>query len=118
MAGIIGSAVGEDLLIAKPHHALHGIGLATVLGAPALFLPGENLFPWRMSGTTSIKRCAAASLLVALVLAGPHVSARALSALVAALLIALALWEERVGFTSSTVAAPAVSISSDASSDR
>ena len=50
IAGIIATAVGTDLLIAEPHHALHGVGLAMVLGGPALFLAGESLFIWRMTG--------------------------------------------------------------------
>src|SRR4051812_8275445 len=34
VAGIIATAVGVDLLIAEPRHALHGVGLAMVLGGP------------------------------------------------------------------------------------
>ena len=41
VAGIIATAVGNDLLIAEPHHALHGVGLAMMLGGPALFLLGK-----------------------------------------------------------------------------
>src|SRR4051795_9363042 len=56
IAGIIASAVGDDLLIAEPHHALHGVGLAMVLGGPALYLLGESLFRWRMTATANPKR--------------------------------------------------------------
>jgi low temperature requirement protein LtrA len=44
VAGIIATAVGHDLLIAEPQHTLHGVGLAMMLGGPALFLLGESLF--------------------------------------------------------------------------
>jgi len=95
IAGIIAAAVGDDLLIADPHEALHGVGLAMVLGGPALYLLGENLFRWRMTASVNPKRLGLAVLLVALALAGGHVSALLLSAVVAALLVVLALWELR-----------------------
>jgi low temperature requirement protein LtrA len=95
IAGIIASAVGDDLLIAQPREALHGVGLAMVLGGPALYLLGESLFRWRLTATVNPKRLGVAGLLVALALVGDHVSALLLSALAAALLTALALSELR-----------------------
>jgi low temperature requirement protein LtrA len=95
IAGIIGAAVGDDLLIAHPHEALHGVGLAMVLGGPALYLLGESLFRWRMTATANPKRLGVAALLVALALVGGHVSALVLSTAIAALLGVLALWELR-----------------------
>jgi low temperature requirement protein LtrA len=96
VAGIIAVAVGDDLLIAEPGQALHGVGLAVVLGGPALYLAGETLFRTRVTGAANGKRLAVAALLVALVPVGGQVSALALTALVTALLSALALWELRV----------------------
>jgi low temperature requirement protein LtrA len=93
VAGIIMSAVGDDLLITHPHEALHGVGLAMVLGGPSLYLIGENLFRLRMTGTTNAKRFGAAAALVALSLLGSHVSALVTSATVALLLVALVIWE-------------------------
>ena len=75
VAGIIATAVGNDLLIAEPHHALHGVGLAMMLGGPALFLLGESLFRWRMTGTTNVPRAAVAGFLILLVPIGGQVSA-------------------------------------------
>jgi low temperature requirement protein LtrA len=95
VAGIIAVAVGDDLLIGEPRHALHGVGLAMVLGGPVLYLVGESLFRWRLTGAANPKRLAVAGLLVLLAPIGVQVSALALSALVAALLSALALWELR-----------------------
>jgi low temperature requirement protein LtrA len=95
VAGIIATAVGDDLLIAEPHHPLHGVGLAMVLGGPALYLLGEHLFRRRMTGTANTERLAVAAVLVLLAPVGGHVSALMLSAIVAALLSALALWELR-----------------------
>ncbi len=95
VAGIIAVAVGDDLLIGDPGGALHGVGLAMVLGGPALYLLGESLFRLRVTGAANAKRLAVAAILVALVPFGSQVSALALSATVAALLSALAVWELR-----------------------
>ena len=95
VAGIIATAVGNDLLIAEPEHALHGVGLAMVVGGPALFLLGESLFHWRMTGTASVTRVAVVGVLVLLGLIGGQLSALLVSAIVATLLSALAAWELR-----------------------
>jgi low temperature requirement protein LtrA len=93
IAGIIAAAVGDDLLIAHPDDPLHGVGLAMVVGGPALFLLGENLFRWRLTATKNLKRLGVAALLLLLALLGPHISALLLLAIVVALLAALAAWE-------------------------
>jgi low temperature requirement protein LtrA len=95
VAGIIATAVGTELLIAHPHDALHGVGLAMMLGGPALYLVGESLFVRRMTGTTNAARVAVAGVLVLLVPIGDQVSALLLAVIVAALLTGLALWELR-----------------------
>jgi len=95
VAGIIATAVGNDLLIAGPHDTAGTVGVAMILGGPALFLFGEGLFGWRITGETDVKRLAAAILLVALVPLGGQVSVLVLSLVVAALLPALAIWELR-----------------------
>ena len=61
VAGIIATAAGVDLLIAHPHDPQHGVGLAIILGGPALFLLGESLFQWSATGTVNVKRLAAAA---------------------------------------------------------
>jgi low temperature requirement protein LtrA len=95
IAGIIATAVGNDLLIGGPHQAPEGVGLAMILGGPALYLLGESLFRWRMTGMANAKRITAAALLIVLVPLGGHVEALTLSIVVTALLAALALWELR-----------------------
>jgi low temperature requirement protein LtrA len=95
VAGVIAVAVGDDLLIADAGRPLHGVGLAMVLGGPALYLVGETLFRARLTGAASAERLAAAALLGALAPLGGQLSALALTAVVAALLSALALWELR-----------------------
>lgn len=96
VAGIIAVAVGDDLLIAEPGRVLHGLGLAMVLGGPALYLLRESLFRLRMTGAANAKRVGIAAMLVLLAPIGSHISAAALSTSVAMLLSALALWELRM----------------------
>ena len=104
VAGIIAVAVADDLLIAAPGRALHDVALAMLLGGPALFLLGESLFRLRVTGTANAERLAVAAILVLLAPLGSQISALALSATVAALLSALALWELRTPARHSLVA--------------
>jgi low temperature requirement protein LtrA len=67
-----------------------------ILGGPALYLLGESLFCWRMTGVTSTKRVAVAALLILLVPLAGELSALVLSLVVAALLPALAVWERQL----------------------
>jgi low temperature requirement protein LtrA len=93
VAGIIAVAVGDDLLIREPGHALHGVALAMLVGGPALYLLGECLFHWRVTRTANVRRLAVAAALVLLAPVGANLSALTLSALVAGLLTALAVSE-------------------------
>ena len=95
IAGIIATAVGADLLIAGPHDTLSGVGLAMLLGGPALYLLGESLFRWRVTGEMDPPRVAVAALLILLVPLGRHIDALPLSIVVAALLSALVVLELR-----------------------
>lgn len=93
IAGIIATAVGDDLLVAEPHRSLSGVGLAMVLGGPALYLIGLSSFHRRMTGNANAERLAVAGLLVLLAPLAPHVSALMLGTIIAVLLGALAIWE-------------------------
>jgi low temperature requirement protein LtrA len=93
VAGIIMVAVGDDLLIDHPHHALSNFGIVMMVGGPALYLVGETLFRLRMVGSASPKRVTCVLALCALGLLAGGLPALALSGAVAALLTALALWE-------------------------
>jgi low temperature requirement protein LtrA len=94
IAGIIAVAVGNELLLVHPTDRLGGVGAATVIGGPALFLLGETLFRLRMTGTISGRRltCVAALALVAPI--ATSISAIALVAIVTAMLTVLALSEQ------------------------
>ncbi len=95
IAGIIATAAGNELLIDEPNDALHDVGLAIVLGGPALFLLGESLFQRMTTGRANAKRVLVAALIVGLVPLAAHVSALALAVIVTGLLSALAIWETR-----------------------
>ena len=95
VAGIIATAVGANLIIAEPGDPQHGVGLAMVLGGPALYLLGADLFQWRTTGKANTKRLTVAGLLILLVPLAGHVVALLLGVIVTALLAALAVWESR-----------------------
>jgi low temperature requirement protein LtrA len=93
VAGIIAAAVGDDLLIGEPSKALHGVGLAMVIGGPVLYLLGETLFRARLTRVVGVERLAGAAALLTLAPLGSNMSALALCSLVAGVLVVLALWE-------------------------
>jgi low temperature requirement protein LtrA len=93
VAGVIVSAVGDELLLADPGRPLTTAGAVALLGGPALFLLGETFFRVRMIGSVNAKRLGTIAVLGALGLVASSVSALALTALVAGVLSALALWE-------------------------
>jgi hypothetical protein len=43
-------------MIARPGEVLEGVGLAMMLGGPALYLPGENLIERKLTSETNNKR--------------------------------------------------------------
>jgi low temperature requirement protein LtrA len=93
VAGVIVTAVGDELLITHPSEPLAATATLMVLGGPALFLLGETFFRLRMIGSANAKRVSAVVALALLGFLAPSVSALALTAIVAALLVGLALWE-------------------------
>ena len=93
MAGIIATAVGDEIVIAHPSAALHGAELVVTIGGPALYLLGHALFRLRMTGTVSWKRLGAMALLIALAPLAPHVPALVTMGLIVAILAALAALE-------------------------
>ncbi len=93
VAGVIAVAVADELLMAHPGEPFDAAGAAMVLGGPALFLLGETFFRLRMIGSANAKRLTTIALLALLWPLAGGLSALALTAIVTALLAALALWE-------------------------
>ncbi len=82
VAGIIVSAVGDELVIAHPSDPLPGPEVAAVVAGPAIYLLAHALFRLRLTGTLSTRRLTGA---VACAVVG--VAASSADALVIALLV-------------------------------
>ena len=93
VAGIIVTAVADEILIAHPGHRLSVSGVIVMLGGPLLYLLGEAMFRWRMVRMISIKRLTAMTVLALLAIPAIICSALVLAGAVATVLIALAIWE-------------------------
>jgi low temperature requirement protein LtrA len=70
VAGIIVTAVGDELVTAHPGGHPTTATALTVLGGPALFIAGHALFKHTMFGHFSIQRVATVALLLALIPVG------------------------------------------------
>jgi low temperature requirement protein LtrA len=93
VAGIIVSAVGDELSIAHPGSELQLSGVLTIAGGPALYLLGHVLFRLRMAGSLSRKRLAGSGAVALAGLAGLWIPALACAALVAAALVGVVVAE-------------------------
>lgn len=95
-AGVIVSAVGDELVIAHPGDVLPGPEVAMVVAGPAIYLLAHVLVRLRMAGSISTKRLAGA---VGCVVAGlgSFASALVVSALVLATLVAVIVAEQLSG---------------------
>jgi low temperature requirement protein LtrA len=89
VAGIIVSAVGDELVIAHPVETLGARELAVVAGGPALYLLAHVLFRLRLAGSLSRKRLLGAAGCVAVGLFGGALPAVAVTALLVAVLVAV-----------------------------
>jgi low temperature requirement protein LtrA len=97
VAGIIVTAVGDELVIAHPTEELPGREVAAVVAGPAIYLFGQASFRWRMAGTISGKRLGGAIACVAASAVGAVTSALVLATLVTAILVAVIAAEQVAG---------------------
>ncbi len=110
IAGIIVTAVGDELVIAHPGATLHGPELIALAAGPVLYLVGHLLFRLRMAGTISRRRLLAAIAIAALGVAGLAMPALLVSTLMTAVLIAVIVGDllaagRRRGLTTEAAAA-------------
>jgi low temperature requirement protein LtrA len=96
VAGIILSAVADELVLAHPEH-LEAAGLAVATGGPAVYLIGVAAFKW-VSRARVLPPLSHLIGLVLLALVPPlaltlHLSAVAVSATILAILVLVAVWE-------------------------
>jgi low temperature requirement protein LtrA len=87
IAGIICSAVGDELVIAHPTDVLPAAEVVVVVAGPAMYLLGHVLFRLRMAGTLSWKRFTGALACIAVGGAGAAVPGIALAALLVGVLV-------------------------------
>ena len=89
IAGIILSAVGDELVIAHPSEELSSATLVAVVGGPILYLLARAVLRLRMTGGISYRRIAGALSCVAIGLLGAVLTAVAVGGLLVAALIAV-----------------------------
>jgi low temperature requirement protein LtrA len=87
VAGVIVSAVGNELVIAHPTDELPDGEIAVVAAGPAVYLLAHALFRLRMAGTVSWKRLGGALACLAVGGVGLFTPALALAALLVAVLV-------------------------------
>jgi low temperature requirement protein LtrA len=95
VAGIIVSAVGDELVIAHPTEELRTPELVAAVAGPVIYLLAHVLFRLRLAGSLSWRRLGAAAACVVIGLAGTELPALAVAALLAAVLVALIAWEDQ-----------------------
>ena len=89
VAGVIVSAVGDELVIAHPTEVLPGSEVAAVVAGPAIYLLAHALFRLRMAGSVGWRRLDGALACLATGLIGAFVPALVVGALLIAVLVAV-----------------------------
>jgi low temperature requirement protein LtrA len=93
IAGIVLSAVGDELVIAHPGQDGSLFAAFAIAGGPAVYLLGHLLFRARMARSTSRPRIAAVIVLAVLIVAGTELPLLGLAAVVVAVLAVLVAFE-------------------------
>ena len=93
VAGIIGWAVGDELVIAHPTDELPAAEVVVLVAGPAIYLLGHVLFRLRMAGTLSWKRLAGALACLAVGALGLVAPGIALAAALVGVLVAVIVSE-------------------------
>lgn len=97
VAGIIVSAVGDELVIAHPRDTLPTPELVALVAGPAIYLLGHVLFRLRMAGSIGWWRLAGAIACVLVGLVGLDASALVVASLLVAVLAAVIASEQIAG---------------------
>lgn len=94
VAGIIVTAIGDEIVIAHPGHTLHAPELLALAAGPALYLIGHLLFRLRMAGSISVRRLVATLAIGALGVAGAAMPALLVMSLMTAVLVAVVVSDQ------------------------
>jgi low temperature requirement protein LtrA len=92
-AGIIVTAVADELIIAHPDGQADPATVAVTLGGPALFLLGHALYKRAIFGVISVPRVAAIVALAVLAPVGTSLAPLVLGALATLIVIGVAVWD-------------------------
>jgi low temperature requirement protein LtrA len=95
VAGVVVSAVGDELVIAHPRASLSTAEVIAVVGGPALYLFAHALFRLRVAGTISTRRFAAAVACVLIGVVGSGADAVVLGLLVLAVVVGVIGLDQR-----------------------
>ncbi len=93
VAGIIVSAVADELTLAHPHGHIELKAIVVILGGPALYLVGTALFKRLSASNLPLSHMAGLGLLAVLAAFASHMSPLSLSTGTTAVLILVAVWE-------------------------
>lgn len=93
IAGIIASAVADDLVIAHGSHHMEPKYLAVLLGGPAIYLLGNALFKRVVHGNFPLSHLAGLVLLALLIPVAGHLSITLAGTCTTAVVILVAVWE-------------------------
>jgi low temperature requirement protein LtrA len=93
IAGIIAVAAADELIVTRPGVQGTLASVALTLGGTGLFVAGQALFKWTVSGVLSWSRVVALAALIALVPAGFAMPALALSGAAGLIVAGVAVWE-------------------------
>ena len=93
VAGVIASAVGDELVIAHPTEVLPGPQVAAVVAGPAIYLLAHALFRLRLAGSVSRKRLSGALVCAAVGIVGIFTPALVVAALLIFVLVAVIVSE-------------------------
>jgi low temperature requirement protein LtrA len=93
VAGVIVTAVGDELSLSHPLEPMTFATAAVLIGGPLLFLIGAQVFKLAAFGTWSPSRLGGAAALAALGLAAPWLTPLGLTAASTAVLVGVGAWE-------------------------
>jgi len=93
VAGIVVTAVGDELSLSHPDGHIHPATAAVLIGGPMLFLIGAQAFKLAAFGMWSRSRLSGIAALAALVLAVPVLTPLGLAMATTAVLVGVGVWE-------------------------
>jgi low temperature requirement protein LtrA len=94
VAGIIATAVGNDLVLAHPHDAPSVAYILVLCGGPAIYLLGSAIYKKIVYGMVPVSHMAGAIALAALVPVAFATDLLEIGLLTTALMLAVCVWEE------------------------